>query len=121
MKPLFTDAGNVKQLLRQTDFLFGLNITFQVMAITEVSPGHQNTVAPVLERFQDEHRIDPARTHHAYGTDARGILQSGNARQISAGIGTPVTQKSNNFWFKIYHLNHPLDFRSFPMLFMDGH
>jgi hypothetical protein len=76
MNPLFADAGNIKQFLGQTDFLLGLNITFQVMAITEMSPGHQHTVTPVLERLQHEHRIDPARTHHAHGSDARGILQS---------------------------------------------
>jgi hypothetical protein len=103
VEPLFTDAGDVKQFLGQTDFLLGLFITFQVMAITEMSPGHQNAVAPVLERFQHEQRIDPPRTHHTHGSDTGRILQSGNARQIGAGVSAPVTQKSNDSRFKISH------------------
>jgi hypothetical protein len=103
VEPLFADAGDVKQFLGQTDFLFGLFITFQVMAITEMSPGHQNAVAPVFERFQHEQRIDPPRTHHTHGSDAGRILQPGNACQVSPGVSAPVTQKSNDSRFKISH------------------
>jgi len=76
MNPFLTNACDIKQFLGQTDFLFGLNITFQVMAITEMSPGHQYAVGPVLERFENEQRVDPAGTHHTHGSDTGRILQS---------------------------------------------
>jgi len=73
------------------------------MAITEMSPGHQYAVASVLKCFQYEQRIDPPRTHDADRSNIWGILQPGNARQIGTGVGAPVTQKSNDLWFKISH------------------
>jgi hypothetical protein len=38
MQAVFADAGQFKELLGQLDFLFSLNITFQVMAVADVSP-----------------------------------------------------------------------------------
>jgi hypothetical protein len=37
MKPFFAYGGKVKEVLGETDLLFSLNITVQVMAITDVS------------------------------------------------------------------------------------
>jgi hypothetical protein len=89
--------------LGQNDFLFSLNITFQVMAVTEVSPGHEDTVGPLLKGPDDKNRIHPAGTHNAYRSDIGRILQSGDACQIGTGIGAPVTKKGNDFWFKLSH------------------
>jgi hypothetical protein len=54
MKPLFADAGNIKQFLSQSNLFFSLNITFQVMAITEMSPGHQDAFTPLFEGLDDK-------------------------------------------------------------------
>jgi hypothetical protein len=89
--------------LSQTDLFFGLNITLQVMAITEMSPGDQYTVTSLFKRLQYKQRVDSARTHDAYGPDVGGILQPGYTGQIRTGIGTPVTKKSNYFWLKFLH------------------
>jgi hypothetical protein len=51
-------------------------ITIQVMTITEMSPGHQYAVTSLLERFDNENRVNPARTHDAYGSYVGWILQS---------------------------------------------
>jgi hypothetical protein len=53
-----------------------MNITLQVMALTEMSPGYQYAVASLLERFDNENRVNPARTHDAYGSYVGWILQS---------------------------------------------
>jgi hypothetical protein len=93
----------MQQFLSQTDLFVGLNITLQVMAITEMSPGNQYTVTSLFKRLQNKQRVDSARTHDAHGSDVGWILQPGYTGQIRTGIGTPVTQKSNYFWFKFIH------------------
>jgi hypothetical protein len=40
--------------LRTTYFLFSLNITYQVMAITEMSPGHKDAVTSLFEGSNDK-------------------------------------------------------------------
>jgi hypothetical protein len=44
MQALAADAGKIKQLLCEPNLFFRLNITFQVMAVPEVSAGHENAV-----------------------------------------------------------------------------
>jgi hypothetical protein len=45
MESLAPDAGKLQQMLGQSDLFFRLNITFQVMAVADVSAGHQRAVA----------------------------------------------------------------------------
>jgi len=77
------------------------------MAITEMSPGDQYAVTSLFKRLQDEQRVHSARTHDAHVSYVGWILQPGDTGQICAGIGTPVTQKSNYFWLKFLHNFHP--------------
>jgi hypothetical protein len=76
------------------------------MAITEMSPGDQYAVTSLFKHSQNKQRIHPARTHDAHGSYVGWILQPGYTGQIRAGIGTPVTQKSNYFWLKFLHNFH---------------
>jgi hypothetical protein len=77
------------------------------MAITEMSPGDQYAVTSLFKGLQYKQWIHSARTHNAHGSYVGRILQSGYTGQIRAGIGTPVTQKSNYFWLKFLHNFHP--------------
>jgi hypothetical protein len=90
--------------LGHADFFLGLNITFQVMAITEMSPRHQDPVGPFLEGFDNEQRINPTRAHHANGSNVGWILQPGNTCQVGPGVGTPVAQKRYDFRLEIPHV-----------------
>jgi hypothetical protein len=90
MKPVPADAGQVKKLFCEPDFLFRLNITLQVMAITEMSSGDQQPVAAFLERLDDEYGIHPPGAHHSHRPDVMRVLQSGYTRQISPGVSAPV-------------------------------
>jgi hypothetical protein len=73
------------------------------MAITEMSPSHEDAVNSLFECSNDKQRIDPAGTHDPYGPDIGWVLQPGNTGQIGPGIGTPVAKESNDFRFKIRH------------------
>ena len=54
MESFRADAGQVEQFLGEYNLFFSLNITFQVMAITEMSPGHQNAVTALFECLYDK-------------------------------------------------------------------
>jgi hypothetical protein len=98
------NAGHGKQFLGQDYFLFSLDITFQVMAVTEMSPGHQDAVTPLLEGLDDECRVDPAGAHDPYGPQVGWILQPRNTGQVSTGICAPVAQERYDFRLKITHI-----------------
>jgi len=104
MQPVRADTGHVEQFFGENDLFLGLYITLQVMAITEMSPGHQHTVTTLFECFDDESRVNPAGTHDPYGSQVGRILQPGYARQVGPGIGTPVTQKRCDLRLEITHV-----------------
>jgi len=79
MKPVPADPGQIQQVAGQADLLVGVNITFQVMAVTDVSPGHQHAVGALAQGVDNEYRIDPARAHDPDGSQVAGILQPGYA------------------------------------------
>ena len=58
VKPVFTDAREIQQFPGQTNLLFRLYITFQVMAITNVSAAHQYPVPSLLKGLDDERGIN---------------------------------------------------------------
>jgi hypothetical protein len=51
LQPLRFDARHLEEPAGQVYFLFGLNITFQVMAITEMSAAHKDAVASLPDRL----------------------------------------------------------------------
>jgi hypothetical protein len=103
MQSLFSDTGNLKYFLGCTDLLFRLYITLQVMAITQMSPGHEHAVTAFFERLNDKRRFNPSGAHDPYDSYIVRILQPGNTGQIGAGVCTPIAQKSSYFRFKIFH------------------
>jgi hypothetical protein len=97
MQPQTADAGKVQQLLDEPDLFFGLNITLQVMAVTDVSARYQGPVATLSQRSGDEHRIHSARAHHPDGANVGGVLHAGHPGQVGPGVGAPVTQERGDF------------------------
>ena len=71
------------------------------MAVTDVSAAYQNPVGPLLQGLEDEIRGNPARTHDPDHPDIGWVLHSADTGQISAGISTPVTAKSDDFRFEL--------------------
>jgi hypothetical protein len=103
MQPLGADAGDFEQMLGQLDLFFGLDITFQVMAVAEMSPGHQDPVGAGFQRRDDKGRIHPARAHDPDRAQVGRILHPGYPGEVRAGIGTPVAKKRHNLWLEFYH------------------
>jgi len=98
------DPGHLEQFFGENDLFLGLYITLQVMAITEMSPRHQDAVTPLFEGFDDESRVNPAGAHDPYGSQVGRILQPGDTRQVGPGIGTPVAQKRCDLRLEITHV-----------------
>jgi hypothetical protein len=90
--------------LGHENLFFSLNITFQVMAVAEMSAGHQNAVAPAFERLNNKERIDAPGTHDPDGSHIRRVLKPGHPCQVGPGIGAPVTEKRNDFGFNLFHI-----------------
>jgi hypothetical protein len=104
MKPALADTREFQQFLGHENLFFSLNITFQVMAVAEMSAGHQNTVAPAFECLNNKKRIHATRTHDPDGSHIRRVLKPGHPCQVSPGIGAPVTEKGNDFGFNLFHI-----------------
>ena len=78
------------------------HITFQVMAVTDVSAGYQYPVRPFEKSLQQKAVVDPAGAHHTDQAHIAGVLNARYARQIGAGIGAPVADESQDlgFWIR---------------------
>jgi hypothetical protein len=90
--------------LGHENLFFSLNITFQVMAVAEMSAGHQNPIAPAFQCLDNKERVHTPRTHDPDGSHIRRVLKPGHPCQVSPGIGTPVTEKRNDFGFNLFHI-----------------
>jgi hypothetical protein len=104
VQPLGPDASHVEQFLGQMDFLFSLDITFQVMAVTEMSPRNQHAVTPLPESLDDKVGIDPAGAHDPHSPQVGRILQPGDTGEIGTGIGAPVAKERYDFRLEITHV-----------------
>ena len=72
------------------------DITFQVMAVADVSAGNQDAVGPFQKRLEQKSLIDPAGAHQPDQPDIGRILHTRHSGQIRPGIGTPVADKSQD-------------------------
>jgi len=78
-------------------------ISFLVMAVSGVATAYKNSVGALFECFQNKCWFYPAGTHDPYDPDVRGIMKPGSACKISAGIGTPVAEKSDDSGTEIHN------------------
>jgi hypothetical protein len=70
------------------------------MAFTQVSAKYENRVKPSGQSLNDIERVHLPAAHSQHGADIGGILAAGDPGQIGGGIGAPVTQKRQDFWFE---------------------
>ena len=92
MESFFSDPGEIQQFTAQPDFFLRISITFQVMAVTDVSTGHQYAIGSFFESADNEHRIHPSGTHDSDGSQVGRVLQTGNAGQIRAFTGNEYVE-----------------------------
>jgi hypothetical protein len=79
VESVFPDPGEIQQLGAKPDFLFSVYITFQVMAVADVSTGHQHTIRTLFKGADNEHRVHPSGTHDPNGSQVGRVLQPGDA------------------------------------------
>jgi len=91
------------QILEQDEFPSGVVITFQVMAVSGVSPRDPDPVRAVPEGGQDKLGAHAARTGDPYDPDVGRVLHAADARQIGGAVTAPVAKESRNFRLPITH------------------
>jgi hypothetical protein len=90
--------------------LGSVDITFQVMAVAEVSTKHKHPIEPATQPLYYEYRVHPTRAHSQYRPQVGGILAPGDAGQISRGVGTPFAQKRQDLGFEHFrHVSFPFN------------
>jgi hypothetical protein len=103
VQPISADTGELQKIAGHPDFFVRLNITFQVMAVAEMSPGDQSPVTALFEGLDDKERIHPARAHDTHGPEVGRILQPRHPGQVGPGIRAPVAEEGHDFGFVIRH------------------
>jgi hypothetical protein len=71
------------------------------MAISKVSPAHQDPVRTALKSSQDVMRRYGARAHDPNYPNVRRVTEATDAGQICCAVSAPVAQKGNDHGFKI--------------------
>jgi len=78
------------KVFKQGKFSSGIVITFQVMAISGMSPGHPYAVRALPEGSQNEFRAHPTCTRDSNHPDVRRIFHPADPCKISGTITAPV-------------------------------
>jgi len=96
-------ADMFEEVLEECEFASCVVITFQVMAVSGVSPRDPDAVGSVTERCEDELGTHPGGTWNTNNADVGGILEAAHACQIRRSVTAPVAQKRRYLGFPISH------------------
>jgi hypothetical protein len=75
------------------DDLLTLDITFQVIAVADVSPRYHHAVHAGAEGIEYEAMIHPSGTHEPDQPHIGWVLHTRHTRQVGTRIGAPVTHE----------------------------
>ena len=92
-----------EEILHEGELASCVVITFQVMAVSGVSPGNPDAVGPMPECGEDELGTHPGGTGYANDADVGRILEATHPCKIRRAVTTPVAQKSRYLGFPISH------------------
>jgi hypothetical protein len=67
-----------------------------------MTPADQDAVAAAEQSPENIQRIKTAAAHQPDDPYIRRVLHSRCPGQVGPGIGTPVTEKRHNSWFKLF-------------------
>jgi hypothetical protein len=95
------------QIFKQSKFAAGIVITFQVMAVSGMSPGHPHAVRAVSECSQNELGAHPSGAGNSDHPNIGRILHPADPCEISRAVTAPVAQKSDDFRFPVWHWFSP--------------
>ncbi len=103
MDPITLQAEGIENRLQDCDPSSGLEIATHIVAFAGVSPPHENGICPQQERPQNINGVNRSRAHDTDGPEIRGILQPRCPREVGGRGRAPVTEKTDDFGFKIIH------------------
>jgi len=103
MEPARLQTCVFQEVFQKSEFTPCVIITFQVMAVSGVSPRNPDTVGAVSERSEYKLGTYPCRARYPNNPDIRGILESAYSCQVSSTVAAPVTQKGRNLWMPLVH------------------
>jgi len=92
-----------EEILEQGELASCVVITFQVMAVSGVSPGDPDAVGSVPESGEDEFGAYPGGTGYANDADVGRVLEAAHPCQICGAVAAPVAQEGGNFRLPIVH------------------
>jgi len=90
METIAFNAHIIHEVLKQQKFAAEIVITFQVMALPGMSPGHPDPIGPFAQGGQGHFRAHPSGAWDSDDPDVRRILQSADTGQICSAIAAPV-------------------------------
>jgi hypothetical protein len=102
-KPLITQSDFIQQDLGMVYSFFGSEISFQEMAVTDLSTAHKNRISARLKRFQYMNDLYFAGTKILYNPDIYRVLQPLGSSHVCGRIGAIGTYKGKNLGFIIIH------------------
>ncbi len=70
------------------------------MTFARMSAHHHNTVRPFFQGIEHQIWMNHTGTHDPDGFHVRGIFKPGHPSKVSAGVGTPIAEKSDNCRFE---------------------
>jgi len=91
------------QVFEQGELTAGIIITFQVMALTRMSPRNPNAIGPFPQSGQKEFRAHPAGAGNSYHPNIRRILHATDSGKICRTVTAPIAEKTDDFRFPIGH------------------
>jgi len=103
VEPSRIHADMFEQVFKQSELAPRIVITFQVMAVSRVSPRNPDAVGAVAESGQDELGAHPGGAGHPNDPDVGRVLEATYACQVSRAVAAPVAQKRRYLWFPISH------------------
>ncbi len=96
------DPEQLEYLVDFLDHLLTLHITYQVIAVPDVSAGNHHAIGTRCKGVEQKTVVDPAGAHEADHSHVGRVLHAGHARKIRPCIGTPVAHKRDNLRFEVF-------------------
>jgi hypothetical protein len=89
------------QIFKESEFSSGIIITFQVMAVSRVSPRDPDSISTLAKSCQEKLGVHPAGARHPDGSYVWGILQSAHPGKICGTVRAPIAEEGDYLWLPL--------------------
>jgi hypothetical protein len=103
MKPARFDAHVFQEPFQKREFPSRIVITFQVMALTGVSPRDPDPIRPPSKSGEDEFGTHPGGTGYPDDSEVGRVLETAYTGQVCCTVTAPVAEKGGYFRLPVSH------------------